>query len=206
MRISEIKQTSPGKLCICLEDGREIKSTLATVTDLRLFSGRELDGEELEELRLSSLRSLAREKALEYLSQRQMSRKELRTKLLQKGMDEDTADYCIRWLSDRQLIDEESYAAAVVRHYAAKGFGEGRVRQELQRRGIPRELWEEALCRLPHSGETIRALLHSKTKGKPLDREQGRKLAAMLQRRGFTWQEIRPELSAFLDGQTLPEE
>ena len=50
MRISEIKQTSPGKLCICLEDGREIKSTLATVTDLRLFSGRELDGEELREL------------------------------------------------------------------------------------------------------------------------------------------------------------
>ena len=85
MRISEIKQTSPGKLCICLEDGREIKSTLAAVTDLRLFSGRELDGEELEELRLSSLRFLAREKALEYLSQRQMSRKELRTKLLQKG-------------------------------------------------------------------------------------------------------------------------
>ena len=196
MRISEIKLTSPGKLCICLEDGREIKSTLATVTDLRLFSGRELDGEELEELRLSSLHSLAREKALEYLSQRQMSRKELRTKLLQKGMDEDTADYCIRWLSDRQLIDEESYAAAVVRHYAAKGFGEGRVRQELQRRGIDRELWEEALEQMPEGTDKLDRFIAARLTD-PDDQGQVRKISAALFRRGYSWEEIRSALRRF---------
>ena len=123
------------------------------MTDLRLFSGRELDGEELEELRLSSLRSLAREKALEYLSQRQMSRKELRTNCCRRVWTRTPPITASRWLSDRQLIDEESYAAAVVRHYAAKGFGEGRVRQELQRRGIDRNCGKKLLSRCRRHGQ-----------------------------------------------------
>ena len=50
------------------------------------------------------------------------------------------------------------------------------------------------------------ALLQSRLKGRTPDRDEGRKLSAMLSRRGFTWQEIRPVLSRFLDGEDLPEE
>ena len=68
MLITAIRQTAPGRLTVCLEDGTEIKSTLSAVTDLRLYSGRELDEDELSALRLASARSLSREKALELLS------------------------------------------------------------------------------------------------------------------------------------------
>ena len=68
MLITAIKQTSPGRLTVTLEDEREIKTTLGVVTDLRLFSGRELDEGALEELERESRRALTREKALEYLS------------------------------------------------------------------------------------------------------------------------------------------
>lgn len=196
MRISSIRQTSPDRLKVCFEDGTEIKTTLAAVTDLRLCSGRELEEEELEELKLCSRRSLAREKALEYLSQRQMSRRELKTKLLQKGMDEDTADYCVQWLSDRQLIDEESYAAAIVRHYSAKGYGAGRVRQELQRRGIDRELWDQALEQLPGDTGKLDRFIASRLTD-PEDRDQVRKISAALFRRGYSWEEIRAALRRF---------
>ena len=81
-----------------------------------------------------------------------------------------------------------------------------RVRQELSRRGIDRDLWDGALAEMPDSAETMVALLQSRLRGRTPDAEEGRKLAAMLTRRGFTWQEIRPVLSRFLDGEDLPEE
>ena len=186
MRISAIRQTAPDRLKVCFEDGTEIKTSLAAVTDLRLCSGRELSEEELE----------AREKALEYLSQRQMSRRELKTKLLQKGMDEDTAEYCIHWLSDRQLIDEESYAAAVVRHYSAKGYGAGRVRRELQRRGIDRELLDEAMEQMPEDTGKLDSFIAARLTD-PEDRDQVRKISAALFRRGYSWEEIRSALRRF---------
>ena len=118
MRITAIRQTAPGRLTVAFEDRTEIKSTLSAVTDLRLYSGRDLDEEELAALRLASGRALAREKALELLSRRPMSRQELKSKLIQKGQEEDTAEYCAAWLCDNGLLDDESYAAAVTRHYA----------------------------------------------------------------------------------------
>lgn len=196
MTITSIRQTSPGRLTVTLESGEEIKTTLGVVTDQRLFSGRELDGEALDALRLDSARALAREKALTYVSQRQMSCRELRDKLRQKGVDEDTAAYCVAWLLDHGLIDEESYAAAIVRHYAAKGYGPGRVRAELIRRGIPRELQEDALNAMPASDAKIDRFIASRLRD-PEDRDEVRKLTAALYRRGFSGEEIRSALRRF---------
>ena len=116
MTVTAIRQTSPGRLTVCFEDGSEIKSTLGAVTELRLYSGRELDDKQTEEFKSLSSRSLARERALEIVSRRRMSEKELRDKLLQKGFDEDTADYCVRWLSENAFLNDEEYSLAVARH------------------------------------------------------------------------------------------
>ena len=67
-------------------------------------------------------------------------------------------------------------------------------------------LRERLIGRGTDSAETIESLLQSRLRGRTPDRDEGRKLAAMLQRRGFTWQEIRPVLSRFLSGEDLPEE
>ena len=57
---------------------------------------------------------------------------------------------------------------------------------------------------LPEGEEAIERFIRSKCKGKPLDRETQRKLAAALQRRGFSWQEIRPVLNRL--GEEMAEE
>lgn len=196
MLISAIRQTSPGRLTVSLEDGGEIRSTLGVVTDLRLFSGKDLDAGQLEELRLLSRRSLAREKALEYLSRRMFSRRELYTKLLQKGEDEDTAEYCVQWLEEQGFLNDESYAAAIARHYAAKGYGQGRVREELRRRGIRRELWEDAYEAMPQPEDKLDKFIASRLKD-PEDRDQVRKVSAALYRRGYSWEQIRSALRRF---------
>ena len=193
MRVVSLKQSSPERVTVCLDDGTEIRSTLAAVTELRLYTGRELDDTALDELRRESSRSLGREKALELVSQRLMSIKELLQKLKDKGFDEETANYCADWITERGLIDEERYAAAIVRHYAAKGCGAGRVRQELMRRGIPRELSDEALGAMPEGNDRLDRLIAAKLRD-PDDRDAVRKLSASLYRRGFSGEEIREAL------------
>ena len=64
------------------------------------------------------------------------------------------------WLEDLGAIDDAAYARLVARHYGARGYGPGRVREELRRRraesvrnvkstngrislGRPQEMWKE---------------------------------------------------------------
>ena len=196
MTVTAIRQDSPDRLRIVLEDGEEIRSTLGVVTALRLYAGRELDAEGLEELRRESGRALARERALTLVSQRQMSARELRDKLLQKGIEPETADWCVDWLTERGLLDEAAYAAAVVRHYAARGYGAGRVRAELSRRGLPRELADEAMEAMSGGQEKLDRLIAARLRD-PGDRDEVRKLSASLYRRGFSSEEIRSALRRF---------
>ena len=68
--------------------------------------------------------------------------------------------------------------------------------QELQRRGIPRELMEEALEQLPTPPAAIEGYIAAKYKGRSLDFDERRKLSNALLRRGFDWHDIRPVLNA----------
>lgn len=198
MIITALRQTSSDRVTVALEDGSEIKSSLGVVTDWRLFSGKTLDEEELALLRRDSSRSLARDRALELISRRLMSQKEVRDKLLQKGVDEDAADYSVNWLSDHGFLNDESYAAAIARHYAAKGYGAGRVRSELSRRGVDRELWDEAVENMPETDGRLDKLIAARLKD-PADRDQIRKVSATLFRRGYSWEEIRSALRRYTD-------
>lgn len=178
------------------EDESTVKSTLAVVSDLRLFTGRDLDEGQLAELKSLSMRSIAKEKALEYISHRRMSCKEMERKLLDKGYDEETAAHCVAWLLQNGFLNDGSYAAAIVRHYSNKGYGPGRIRAELSRRGIERELWDSAFEELPDDTAKIDKFISSRLTD-PEDREQVRKVSAALYRRGHSWEDIRRALRRF---------
>lgn len=194
--VSAMRQTSPGRVTVTLSGGEEIKSTLNVVTDLRLYAGRELDGDALKRLKEASALALAKNRAMEILSRRPMSEKELVDKLIRKGEDEETARDCARWLREEGFLNDESYAAAVARHYAAKGYGPGRVRAELSRRGVDRELWDGTIEAMPENRDRLDRFIASRLTD-PEDREQIRKVSAALYRRGYSWEEIRSALGRF---------
>ena len=196
MIVSALKKASSDRILVEFEGGESLRSTLAAVTDARLYVGMELGEEEYAELRRSSSRGLERQKALELLSRRPHSRKELKDKLLRRGVSEEDAEDCVAWLAERGFLDDEEYAGAVARHYAAKGYGAGRVRSELQRRGIDRELAADTLSDLPDNAGKIDAFL-ARRLGDSHDREAVRKVSAALFRRGFSWEEIRAALRRF---------
>ena len=86
---------------------------------------------------------------------------------------------------------------------ARMASGPGRVKQELHRRGVPRELWDEALTQLPPTADAVRKVVAARLRGRPMTQEDSRKLAAALQRRGFSWNDIRPVLNEW--GQEIDE-
>ena len=168
--------------------------------------GMDLSAQDVVELKEAERYYRVRSRGANIASSRMLSKKELTDRLARRGATEEEAADTADWLEELGALDDAAYAAAVARHYSRMGYGKLRVRQELARRGIDRDLWDGALAEMPDSAETMVALLQSRLRGRTPDAEEGRKLAAMLTRRGFTWQEIRPVLSRFLDGEDLPEE
>ena len=196
MVVTALKQSSPGRFLVEFDGGETLRSTLEAVTDERLYVGKELDEKAFEELKRSSSKALDRQKALEMLSRRPYSRRELKDKLLRRGTDEQSVDECIAWLDEHGFLDDGEYAGAVARHYSAKGYGAGRVKSELRRRGIERELADETLAELPENTEKIDAYI-ARRLDDPKDRDSVRKIGAALFRRGYSWEEIRAALRRF---------
>ena len=139
-----------------------------------------------------------RKKALSLLERRDYGSEELCAKLVEKGAEPDEARAAVRYMVRVGFIDDERYAVMVVRHYAAKGYGAGRVREELRRRKLDRELWDAALAELPEPDETVDALLRAKLRGKAADRDTIRKAGAALVRRGFTWEAVKAATDRYL--------
>ena len=95
-------------------------------------------------------------------------------------------------------LNEAEYAGRIVRHFAAKGFGERKLRDELYRRGVPRELWDEALEQIEEEDNAcaIDAFLEKKLKGSH-DPKDVKRASDALARRGFRWPEIRDALRRY---------
>ena len=203
-----------GRWLVWLEDGCLVRLGEGEVVSLGLYTGKELSEEEGEALAAAARQGRMDQRAVELLSRRPMSRKELVDKLSaptrrrRKPAGEDGPEPDPEQLerereelarlaaraADRMerlgLLSDEQYAGAVVRHYAAKGYGPRKLRDELYRRGVPRELWEEALEQCPAQTDQLAQLVARRMRGLEPSRENLKKTSDYLARRGFSWEEI----------------
>ncbi len=194
MTVTAIRKLSSERFIVSISE-HDIKTTANVIAQFRLFEGRDLSEKTIEEFSVESARALSREHALEILSRRQMSEKELRRKLIEKGYEDTVAAYCCKWLSEMHYLNDAEYARLLVRHYTAKGYGAGRIRSEFIRRGISKDLWDKAFEEIPDdNSDKLSDLLQKKLKG-DLSKENIRKVSNSLFRRGFSWDEIRSALN-----------
>ena len=204
------------------EDGSLLRVGEGDVVGLSLYQGQELSEQEAAALTAAAGQSKLNERAAELLSARSMSRRELVDKLTapprprrRPGEEEILPDPEVlaarreelraqaEAAADRMerlgLLDDRAYAGAIVRHYGGRGFGERKLRDELYRRGVPRELWDEALeQREPDGGELYR-LAERKLRGEPPTRDNLKKVSDYLARRGYGWEEISAALARLED-------
>ena len=183
------------RVLVYLTGGDLLRITPEELLRFGLRPGQELTEDVLEELRRAAARSQTRQRAAELAAGRMLSRKELSDRLVKKGADPREAQETAQWLADLGAVDDAAYAGVIARHYAASGYGPGRVRQELQKRGVSRELWDDALSQLPDSADAIDRFLQKKLSGRTPDRAMLKKLSDALLRRGFSWSDIRPALN-----------
>ena len=197
MRITRIENSKhvQERVLVYLEEGAPLRITQNELLQFGLYQGMDLSPELVVQLQNTGRRSESRAAAARMASGRMLSRKELTDRLGRKGIDPDTAAETADWLEALGAVDDAAYAGVIARHYAAGGYGPGRVRQELQKRGIPRELWDDALFQLPDSAEAIDLFLRKKLGGRTPDRAMLKKLSDALLRRGFSWNDIRPALN-----------
>jgi regulatory protein len=163
--------------------------------DFHLHSGMELEEETMDRLREACDYWAVRRKAAALAAEKAMSAGELRRKLREKGASPEMAQKAAAWLLDLGVLDERAYAAMVVRHYAAKGYGRKRLEAELYRRELPRELWEEALEEMPDAGAQLDALVRKRLGDATPDRKEVGRLASSLMRRGYSWEEVRAAIA-----------
>ena len=197
MTISKIEPSChvKGRILLFFESGECWKATEQEVLAFSLYPGKTLSDEESRALERACGRSGAKARAAEMIGRQALSKKELQKRLVRKGSSEEDAAAAADWLEDIGALDDENYARVVARHYAAAGYGPAKVRDELYRRGVPRELWDAAIERYAAA----------KLRGKAADEAALGRVAAGLRRRGFRWEDIKPVLDR-LRGEALWEE
>ena len=181
-----------------LEDGSILRLSRNQIADFALYAGRELSDEEADRLTQAIENENFRAHALRMIMDTPRSRKEF-VKLLEK-MDcpPEKAREIADWLEDLGYLDDAAYAREVVELYVRKGYGERKIRDELYRRGVPRELWDEALGQIQEedSASAIDAFLEKKLKGSR-DPKDVKRASDALARRGYRWPEISDALRRY---------
>lgn len=193
MRIDRVEASrhKRGRVLVFLEDGACLKITEQELLDFGLRAGDELDEGTLGRLKEAAGVSNVKAMAADLIGKRAMSRAGLEKKLKEKGASEEEARYAAEWLEAIGAIDDGDYAAILVRHCAQLGYGPARIRDKLYEKGVPRELWDEALEQAPDNGGQIDRFLAGKLRGRAPDEKEKKRLTDALLRRGFSWGDVR---------------
>lgn len=192
MRIETLlPPAQPGKPWTLLVEGGKSPLRLpeGVIIDFALYQGKELEDDLWEELQTAAFAAGLREKAVSLLTGRLMSAGQLEEKLLARGGTPQQVEEIIRWAQTIGLLNDREYAKALARHYQTRGYGLYKIKDELYRRRVPREYWEEALAELEEPDEVIDRFVAAKLKD-PGDRKQVKKVSDALVRRGFSWSQV----------------
>lgn len=193
MRIERVEASrhKRGRVLVFLEDGTCLKITEQELLDFGLRAGDGLDEGTLERLKAAAGVSNVKAAAADLIGKRAMSRRDLERKLRDKGASGAEARYAAEWLEAIGAIDDADYAALLARHCAGLGYGPARVRDKLCEKGVPRELWDDALANLPDPAEQIGRFLESKLRGRVPDEKEKKRLSDALIRRGYSWGDVK---------------
>ena len=197
MKITKLEPMQYGGFRLSFDDGSSVKTTSAVVADFGLHSGMELDEERAARLMERIAVARTNQRAASMIGRRPLSKKELVKKLKEKGESADNAADAAERMEQLGFINDEQYAAYLVRKYSEKGYGRSRIKNELYSRGVPREYWDDALDALEDPADKIDAFLRTKLAGRTPDQKELKKITDTLYRRGFGWEDIRSALRRY---------
>lgn len=194
MKITQIKPARHRQTAVYLDEERYLIDT-ETFLLSGYRQGDTLSFEEFKELQIQSQNNRAYEKALYLLEYRAHARGELWQKITREYPKEAAEQALVR-VEALGLINDHDFATRLAEELTTqKGYGKARVKADLQRRGIDREIIDTVLENLPQDQtESCRMYMTKKCKTPPTDPKEQAKLLAGAVRRGFDYATARSVL------------
>ncbi|ANM29910.1 hypothetical protein ABI59_10485 [Acidobacteria bacterium Mor1] len=188
-------------------DGKFVTAISArSLRELRLEVGMEVDAALLKALDEAATYDKALQKAMDRLSRRAHSRRELDLKLRRLEYETAVRERVLDRLTELGLIDDRAFAEAVVRDTAArKPAGPRLLKQKLMQKGVDGQTVDDVLADLAPAAdeqaeqalELVRKKLPSMARLDAVTRK--RRLYGMLGRRGFDYEAIESALRLGLE-------
>jgi len=176
-------------------DGEQYKIDTATLQREGIKEGMDISFELFTEVNRLSNCNRAYEKALYLLDYRDRTFVEIKRKLLENFPPE-AVEYALLKVQELGLIDDENFA----RRFASeminfKNYGKKRVKSELYRRGVERDIIEKVLEEFDvNNEEKICEIIKRKYYPLPEDKKEISKIVNALMRQGYSYGDIKNAL------------
>ena len=190
MELTSLEPRRKGLTQLYLDGEPGPKLDTEVVLLARLQPGDVLSEEELQQLVERSDARRAQEKALYLLEHRSHSKRELTEKIAR------TAQAAADHLEEIGLVDDRAFAETYARElFQRKRYGARRVRQELSRKGVGRDIIDQVLEQYQDmdqaAGENIALVLERRYPTWREDEKARRRAVAALQRLGYSFEQVR---------------
>jgi regulatory protein len=215
MKISALKQGRGNKCHVFIDGVYRLTIHVQEAAKYNLSKGREASKEDMELWLSESQVLFAKDYAMEILSRRNISEKELFDKVAQKHHSdsvsqedwEEAVGAAVERMVELGLVDDEDYAGKLARDMAnLRKMGPIRIQRELVHKGIDRELAAETVDELEFDPESaILALLEGKfskiaeAAAENDDLKEKNRLIGRLTRLGYSYADIRRAWETYLE-------
>ncbi len=185
---------TPGRYNVFIDGQFSFSLDETQLVNLGFKKGDEISESQLDELKNESSFGKNYIRAVDLISRRLRSEKELRDYAWRKQWTPDNTDRVVERLRERGYLNDEKFAESFVRSRAnTRNFSAKRMQVELQRKGIKPEIIARVMTASDDYDEsTALNTLIMKKHGKYDDE---RKLIAYLARQGFRYDDIKTALA-----------
>lgn len=196
MRITKIEPQKhhPNRYSIYIDDKFAIGINETTLFSLNIKEGTEITKDELEKIVYTETKSKIKEQAINLLSYRARSKKELKDRLIRKGNELNYINEVLQDLEENGLINDLEFATSWIRE-RGKTRGHLKLKNELFLKGISEELINKAFESTDISESEVAQQLADKwlrlhSHNEPSTQKLKQKLFAFLTRRGINYDTV----------------
>ena len=199
-------QKKPGRFNISVDGEFVVGASAKVVADLHLKVGQTITPERLIEITAAEEENKAMEAALRLLDFRPRTHSEIRIRLKAKGFDDTVIQRVQTRLTKAELLNDSAFAKQWIKEKtnpkASRPVGRRKTAMDLYGKGVDKEIISEVLAEISEDDElnAAQAALTKKFRGWPETPEARKveyaKLIGFLQRRGFSWNTIKPAMAA----------
>ena len=199
MRITKVAPAAktPGRYNIFIDGQYSFSLDELQLVQAGIHSGLEIDDEQLAKLRNESEFGKNYIRAIDLISRRLRSEKEIRDYARRKDWTPDNTNRVIDRLKDKGYLNDKVFAEAFVRSRQNAGkYSRRRIELDLRRKGIADTIIKEILHDEVDDTDALRKLIAKRAKRY----DDVNKLKAYLLRAGFNYDDINREIGEYYNG------